>query len=222
MGFKVKKREILSTNPKIMLLYGAPKVGKTTMLSQLDDCLILDTEDVSRMIEGHILSINDRTDLLGFYKSIEDGLDYKYIAIDTIDKIVEWTERAICEEFQVVNIADLAYGKGFGLVREKVLNNIKKLASSCEGLIVIGHRKTASAVENSNAVDPQSLDISGKLKNMMMAMADAVGFVHRDDDNVLKISFEATNALEAGSRCPHLRGQIIDFDWKLIYKQEKE
>jgi hypothetical protein len=222
MGFKVKKREILSTNPKIMLLYGAPKVGKTTMLSQLDDCLILDTEDGSRMIEGHILSINDRTDLLGFYKSIEDGLDYKYIAIDTIDKIVEWTERAICEEFQVVNIADLAYGKGFGLVREKVLNNIKKLASSCEGLIVIGHRKTASAVENSNAVDPQSLDISGKLKNMMMAMADAVGFVHRDDDNALKISFEATNALEAGSRCPHLRGQIIDFDWKLIYKQEKE
>ena len=51
MAFKVEKRKALSVNPKILLLYGAPKVGKTTMLSELDKCLILDTEDGSRMIE---------------------------------------------------------------------------------------------------------------------------------------------------------------------------
>tara|TARA_Y100000593_G_scaffold94927_1_gene197298 strand:- start:2139 stop:2795 length:657 start_codon:yes stop_codon:yes gene_type:complete len=218
MALKVEKRKVLSTNPKIMLLYGAPKVGKTTLLSQLDGCLILDTEEGSRMIEGHILGIDSREDLLTFYKDAEEGHEFKYIALDTIDKIIEWTEKAVCAEYQVANIADLAYGKGFGIVREKVLNNVKKLSSLCENVIIIGHRKTAAAVENSTAVDPQSLDISGKLKNMLMAMADAVGFVHRDDDNVLKISFEATNSLEAGSRCPHLRGQVIDFDWKLIYK----
>jgi hypothetical protein len=219
--FEVEKRKAISTNPKIMLLYGAPKVGKTTMLSKLDDCLIIDTEDGSRMIEGHILSVNSKDELMKFYADAGEKLDsFQYIALDTIDYLIEWTERAVCAEFQVPSIADLAYGKGFGLVREKVINNVKKLASMVDGgLIVIGHRKTASAVENSNAVDPQSLDISGKLKNKLMAMSDAVGFVHRDDDNALKVSFEASNALEAGSRCPHLRGQVIDFDWTLIYKQ---
>ena len=44
----------LSVNPKIMLLYGAPKVGKTTMLSKLDDCLIVDTESGSNMVSGTI------------------------------------------------------------------------------------------------------------------------------------------------------------------------
>jgi len=205
-----------------MLLYGAPKVGKTTMLSKLDNCLILDTEAGSHMLEGYIRGINGRDDLLEFYQEAQDGNPFKYFALDTLDKLVEWTDKSVCAEFQVAGIADLPYGKGFGLVREKVLNNIKKLSSLCDNLIIIGHRKTATAVDNSTAVDPESLDVSGKLKNMLMSMADAVGYVHRDEDNVLKVSFEATSALEAGSRCEHLRGKTIDFDWNLMYKDEKE
>ncbi len=41
MKLKKEKRKAVSINPSTLLLYGAPKVGKTTMLSQLDDCLIL-------------------------------------------------------------------------------------------------------------------------------------------------------------------------------------
>jgi len=54
MALKKVKRKIVSKNPKVMLLYGAPKVGKTTALSQLDDCLIIDTEQGAGMIEGYI------------------------------------------------------------------------------------------------------------------------------------------------------------------------
>ena len=44
MALKKVIRKAISNNPKVMLLYGAPKVGKTTALSQLKDCLIIDTE----------------------------------------------------------------------------------------------------------------------------------------------------------------------------------
>ena len=40
MALKKEKRPIRSINPRTLLLYGAPKVGKTTVLSQLEDCLI--------------------------------------------------------------------------------------------------------------------------------------------------------------------------------------
>ena len=43
MTLKKVKRKVISEDPKVMLLYGAPKVGKTTVLSQLEDCLIIDT-----------------------------------------------------------------------------------------------------------------------------------------------------------------------------------
>ena len=223
MALEVKERKPITQNPAILLLYGAPKVGKTTTLSQLKDCLILDTESGAHMVGGHILDINGREELLDMYRNAAAGHKFKYFALDTIDKLIEWTDLQVRQEFQVDSIADLAYGKGFGLVRERVINNVKKLQTLCDHTIIVGHRKTAAAVDNSNAVDPESLDISGKLKNMLMAMSDAVGYVYRsEEDDKLMVSFKSGKALEAGSRCPHLKGKEIEFKWNLIYKNEKK
>ena len=53
-----------------------------------------------------------------------------------------------------------------------------------------------------------------------MSDSDAIGYVFRDEDEKLMISFKSDDALEAGSRSPHLRGKILPFDWKNIYKKE--
>ena len=223
MALKKVKRKVISENPKVMLLYGAPKVGKTTALSQLKDCLIIDTEQGAGMIEGYIEEANSREELINILKEAKEGHEYKYVAIDTIDKIADWAEKAVCQEENVVAIADLAYGKGFALVREKVLNTVKVMKSIFPHVIVIGHRKWARAIVDSKAiVEPESLDLTGKLKNMLMADCDAIGYVYRDDEkDKLMVSFKANEALEAGSRSPHLRGKEIELNWKLIYKEKK-
>ena len=218
---EVKKRKAITHNPKIMLLYGPPKIGKTTMLSKLDKCLIIDTEKGSRMVDGAIIEANSRKELISVIKSAKEGHNFKYIAIDTIDKVVQWAENAVCEEHQVQSLADLAYGKGWGLARDKVMNTIRTLSDVCDHLIVIGHRKTAKAIiEGQETIEPESLDITGRLKNMIMADCDAIGYVFRDEDENLKVTFKSDNSLEAGSRSPHLRGQVIDFEWNLIYKNK--
>ena len=218
---KKTKRKVVSTNPSVLLLYGAPKVGKTTMLSQLDDCLIIDTEKGSRMLEGYIAEVNTRDELIDTLIELKDSKDvkYKYVALDTIDKITEWAEKRVCEEENVRAIGDLAFGKGYGMVREKVVQTIEAFRNVTEHLIIIGHRKVAYAVtDGSTIVIPESLDLTGKLKNVIMSGADAIGYVHRDDDDALKVSFKSGRALEAGSRCDHLKGQIIDFDWNHIFQ----
>lgn len=222
MPLRKAKRKPISINPKILLIYGAPKVGKTTMLSKLDNCLVLDTESGSHMLEGYFHGVNSKEEMISFYKDAASGHEYEYFALDTIDRLVEWTTKDVCKECRVDDIADLPYGKGYGMVRERVMNNIKKLQSLCPKTIVVGHRKTAAAVDNSTAVDPESLDLSGKLKNQLMAQADAIGYMYRDEEDSLMISFQPGTALEAGSRCNHLKGQVFKFDWKKIYKKEKK
>ena len=221
MALKKVKRKPVSVNPGILLLYGAPKVGKTTMLSSLKDCLVIDTEKGSNMLEGYFHSVNSKQDLLDFYKEAAEGHDYKYFALDTVDKLVEWTEREVCQEYQIESINDLPYGKGYGLVRQRTINNIKKLQTLCPNVIVIGHRKTAASVENSTAIEPESLDLSGKLKNLIMAQCDAIGYMYRDEEDELMVSFKAKQAVEAGSRCNHLKGEIFPFNWNKIYIKEK-
>ena len=220
---KKVKRKVVSTNPSVLLLYGAPKVGKTTMLSKLDDCLIIDTEKGSRMIEGYISEVSNRDQLIDTLIELKESKDvkYKYVALDTIDKIAEWAERRVCEEEGVRAIADLAFGKGYGMVREKVTQTIEAFKEVTDHLIIIGHRKVAYAVtDGSTIVIPESIDLTGKLKNVIMSGADAIGYVYRDEDELM-VSFKANDAIEAGSRCPHLKGQEVKFDWKNIYKEKK-
>ena len=224
MVLKKEKRKAVSTNPSSLLLYGAPKVGKTTMLSKLDDCLIIDTEKGARMVEGYIQEVNSRDELIETLIDIKDSKDvsYKYIAIDTIDKVAEWAERRVCEEESVKSIADLAFGKGYGLVREKVTKTVSAFKEVAEHLIIIGHRKVAYAVTEGNPiVVPESLDLTGKLKNVIMSSCDAIGYVYRNDKEQLMVSFKANEAIEAGSRCAHLKGKEVKFEWKNIYKEKK-
>ena len=220
---KKAKRKVVSQNPKTMLLYGAPKVGKTTALSQLKDCLIIDTEGGANMIEGYIESVSNRAELIELLKQAKEGHEYKYVAIDTIDKVATWAEKAVCEEENVSSVQDLAFGKGFGMVREKVLNTVHFLKEIFPHVIIIGHRKWARAIVDSKAiVEPESLDLTGKLKNMLMADCDAIGYVYRDEDKKkLMVTFKSNEALEAGSRSPHLRGKEIELKWNQIYKENK-
>ena len=223
MALKKVKRKAVSQNPKSLLLYGAPKVGKTTALSQLKDCLIIDTEGGANMIDGYIETVKTREELIELLQEAQKGHDYKYVAIDTIDRIATWAEKSVCKEENVVGIADLPFGKGFGLVREKVLNTVSILKDIFPHVIIIGHRKWARAiVDGKSIVEPESLDLTGKLKNMLMADCDAIGYVYRDDEkDNLMVTFKANDALEAGSRSPHLRGKEMQLKWNLIYKGDK-
>ena len=54
-----------------------------------------------------------------------------------------------------------------------------------------------------------------------MAGCDAIGYVYRNDKEQLMVSFKANDAIEAGSRCPHLKGKEVKFEWKNIYKEKK-
>ena len=47
-------------SPKNMIIYGPPKIGKTTSLSQLEGCLIIDLEDGSDMIDALKIKVNSR------------------------------------------------------------------------------------------------------------------------------------------------------------------
>ena len=55
-----------------------------------------------------------------------------------------------------------------------------------------------------------------------MAQCDAIGYIFRDEDEVLCVSFKSKQSIEAGSRCNHLKGKVFPFDWNKIYIKEKK
>jgi hypothetical protein len=207
-------------SPRLLTIFGQSKVGKTTTLADLDNCLIIDTEQGTEMVEAMKVGANNLQDFMAVLKAIKAKEEkYDYLALDTIDNIVLWMEEFVCKSEGVKTIGDLDFGKGYAMVRDnvmKILGQLKPLAA--KGVILVGHRKkTLIANETDIKVNTSSLDLSGKLKNFIMADSDAIGYVFRDAEGALKVSFMADDETEAGARCVHLRGQVVDFDWSNIF-----
>jgi hypothetical protein len=88
-------------SPRDLILYGKPKVGKTTAISKLPNVLIIDMEKGAAFIEGMIVEPPDHMGPVGKWNwlkelartIIEKGKPYDYVAIDTLselDSLAEW------------------------------------------------------------------------------------------------------------------------------------
>jgi len=219
MELPTKVIKSTTVNPSLLTVFGQSKVGKTTMLSKLNNCLIIDTEKGTKYVDALKVQVNNSADLKNTVRALkESGSQYNYLALDTIDNVVSWFEKDVARDNNVDSFAKIPFGDGYNQVRTRVMNMITALMDCCDHVIIIGHRKKTIIGNESVEVNVSSLDLSGKLKNYVMAKSDAIGFVYRDEEGHLKISFEASDEIEAGTRLPHLAGKILDFKWSEIYK----
>lgn len=82
-------------NPRFLIIFGKPKSGKTTLLSTLDNCLIVDLEGGSEFLEALSVQARSVADLGEIANAIrakikETGTNpYKYIAIDNATRLEE-------------------------------------------------------------------------------------------------------------------------------------
>ena len=221
-----KKVKVESGNPRVFILYSQPKMGKTTLVSELDDCLNIDLENGSDFVEALKIKANNLKEFYEIGEQIKaDGCPYKYIAIDTITKLEEWCEDSaktiylstpMGKKFKGESVLSLPNGAGYLYLRmafKKWINYINGLA---EHVILVAHLKDKMIEKKGKEVSAKDLDLTGKIRSITAANADAIGFLYREDDE-LKVNFQANDELIAGSRCEHLKGQNFAFDWNQIY-----
>ncbi len=94
------EKSVPDTEMRSAVLYGLPKSGKTTALSTLPNCLIIDTENGSDKISGLVKKVPQDKGPVGKMQwldkfadeLIKAGKPYDYVAIDTFSEINEWSE----------------------------------------------------------------------------------------------------------------------------------
>tara|TARA_R100000234_G_scaffold119212_1_gene101516 strand:+ start:1011 stop:1709 length:699 start_codon:yes stop_codon:yes gene_type:complete len=217
-------------SPKNMIIYGAPKIGKTTVLSQLNDCLIIDLEDGSDMVDALKIKVKNLKELADVGREIiKQGKPYKYIAIDTISKLEEWCEEEgkqiymktpMGKNFETKNpgmsILSLPNGAGYLYLRMAYKKWIDRMNMLADHIILVGHLKDKMLEKKGKEVAVKDLDLTGKIKQITCANADAVGYIYREDDETM-VSFNSLEDVTAGSRCEHLKGQTIPLKWSEIF-----
>jgi len=217
-------------SPKNMVIYGPPKIGKTTMLSKLDNCLIIDLEDGSDMVDALKVKVNNLSMLSAIGKEImKENKPYKYVAIDTVSKLEEWCETEgkriymqtpMGKNFEQKNpgasVLSLPNGAGYLYLRIAFKQWIDRLNMLANHIILVGHLKDKMLEKKGKEVSVKDLDLTGKIKQITCANADAIGYIYREND-ITMISFNSLEDTVAGSRCAHLKGQTMPLEWNKIF-----
>jgi hypothetical protein len=222
MAIELPKTKIpaKTQDPKYLILFGLPKVGKTTVLSTLENNLILDFEQGTTYIDALKIEISTLKDLKETIKAIKDaGKPYKYITIDTITAVEEMAKPLAIKLYQdspmfstryaeVKDVTQLPNGSGWTFLRQAVETLIDLIASATDNIIICGHVKDAALSEGAT-MNVKTLDLTGKISRILSAKSDAIGFVHRDENSNLCIQFGADGEVLTGARPKHLANQDI-------------
>lgn len=214
-----KKIAPVSQDPRNLILFGVPKVGKTSIISCLDNCLILDFESGSDYVTALKIKVGSIKELQEVCKAIKEaGNPYKFIAMDTITAIEDFAKPLALKlykatpqgsTFELNDVIKAPHGAGYGFLREAMEKIIAIVQSVCEHIILIGHVKDTVAGGDGDDASVKDLDLVGKTKRILASRSDAIGFVSRDENSNLCIDFSHGGEVACGARPPHLANKKI-------------
>lgn len=241
MQLPTEKVKVTNRNPKIFILYGPPKVGKTGALSELEGNLIIDIERGSEYVEALKIRANNFKELGEIGSQIvKDKYPYPIVTIDTITELETWSEKEatkryknmpIGRNFNGKSVLELDHGAGYYWLRVVYKEWLSKLAKLAPTVIFVAHVKDKFLEKKGKEVTAKDLDLTGKIRNITASGADAIGYVYRnsEDSSKMHITFVNEENVMCGSRCSHLRGQdfvlteadeegkIINNNWNKIF-----
>lgn len=225
-----EKSKVTSQDPRNLILFGLPKVGKTTALAQLENCLIVDLEQGTDYISGYSVNAKNYVDLYKIAKALkEEQHNYKFVAIDTITALEDMAIELACKRVAESNprfsgdakdLFNLPYGGGYVAHRNAVQEILKWFESKNFNIILTGHVKDKFLQENGTELNVKSLDLGQKIANVLSANSDAICYVYRDPESGdLMCNFGDNNSVLTGARMPHLAGKTIVLTNKITDEQ---
>jgi hypothetical protein len=212
---KVKAERV---NPKRLLIYSKPKTGKTTAFAGLEDNLILDLENGSDYVDALKVKIGSLQQLLDTGKAIKEaGCPYKYVTVDTVTALEDmimplaiklYKQTPMGKNFDGDTVATLANGAGYLYIRQAFFQVLDFIDTLAPHIILSGHIKDKVVDDKGEMVMSANIDLTGKIKSLICANADAIGYMYRKGNKTI-LSFKTNEEVTCGARPEHLRNEEI-------------
>lgn len=213
-------------NPRNMIIFSKPKVGKTQLAAGLDKSLILDLESGADFIAARKIKAKTIQEIKAIGDAIKEaGYPYEYVFIDTItaleDICIDYGEMLYAKSPQgkswfestsgpsgkekYGNILGMPEGAGYRWHRQAYEKAIEFIQTWAPNIIQLGHVKDIKLDKMGAEFNALDLDLTGKLKRIACSKSDTIGYLYRKGNKNL-ISFITSDEVLCGARPPHLGG----------------
>lgn len=195
-----------------ILLYGAPKIGKSSFCSKIPSTpLFLATEPGLNSLSVYQQPIPDWETFLKVCGEISKGNhDFKTIVIDTIDNLYKCCVSHVNTSMHVVHEADLPFGKGYSMIRNEFFRALTKLAMLQCGLIMIGHVKQEKVQTRTTEFFKSVPTIPTSVREHLLGWVDIILFADINADGERVLRTKPNEKYIAGDRTISLLGEMPD------------
>lgn len=207
----------------VMMIYGPPKIGKTTLANSFPGSVFLPFEPGQNHIDHFQIPstgiISSWAEMGAACKVLADNPGaFRMPIIDTVELCYETCAEHIAKKRGVEHIGDIGHGKGYALTSNEFMRVIKKLAAMAGGLILISHAKTQTLTKSGVEYEKTTPALSQSAHRTIVGMVDLILFMDTqivkqgDKDRVVRVVKAAPSArYEAGDRTSRMpRIAIID------------
>jgi hypothetical protein len=213
-----KKIKADRVNPKRLIIYSKPKTGKTSAFAGLENNLILDLENGADYVDALKVKISSLQELLDAGKAIKEaGKPYTYVTIDTVTALEDmvmplaiklYKQTSMGKNYDGDNVLSLPNGAGYLYLRQAFFQVLDFIDTLAPHIILSGHIKDKQVDDKGEMVMAANIDLTGKIKSLICANADAIGYMFRKGNQTI-LSFKTIGEVTCGARPEHLRNEEI-------------
>lgn len=219
---KTKPNPLLSNYN--ILIYGAPKTGKTTFVSNFPNVILAATEEGYGALSVFATPIKTWQNFLDFCTELQTGKhSFENVCIDTVDNLLQLCTVHILGKHHVDHESDLQYGKGYALVLNEFLRAMTKLSQLPYGLIMISHQDSENIKTRTDEYNKAVPSIRGKARKSILGMCDFILFfasttsaANNEINRVIRT--KPSKFYEAGDRTGFLPNEI-PLDYKTFINE---
>lgn len=211
----------------IWLLYGMPKIGKTTLANEFGKTLFLGTEEGHNALKVFRQPIPDWPTFLATCAVIaKGGHDFTTICIDTVDNLHQACSEYVLQKAGVSHESDLEWGKGWQMVSQEFSRALTKLSLLPTGLVLISHCDLIEIKRKNGTTSSRWKPTMKKSAwEIVQGMSDVIGFyttdTRADGTEYRTIKFRQGEGYEAGCRFHAFPAEIPIEDAKSGYQAIK-
>lgn len=233
---KLSKHKIsTSLRSKSILIFGSPKIGKSTFAAGADKVLFFNFEDGTEFLplDTEPIPIQKWTELKAYVKQLRDPeiqQMYHTIVVDTVTIAAQLCEQYICLQNGVTHIRDIPYGAGYSMPATEFFNVFHEISMLGYGIIFLAHTKTQNSEyldEKGEYIQQVTADVDKRIFSVLNGMCDIIAYAEKQYDPQTK-TMERVLYTDAdvpdkvtGGRCAQFFPKVIPLSYK-VFEQELE
>lgn len=224
---------MVNLNNEIFLIYGRPKIGKSTLAAEFPEPVFLATEPglkyITRIKDEDKKVIRDWETFCKYNDALaKDKAKYKTIVVDTITNLVKYCNDFVCDREGMSHPSDKPMGKGWNMVTQEFWTEMNKLTQSGRCIVLVAHSKDMEIKTRGKDYNRITINLSGKNRDVVTNLPDHILLIDSDYDSDTGkeerfIRTENSQYWDAGSRNTLLAGAgKIPLSYEELYKYFKQ